>query len=102
MGKLIGYAIVAMFVLSIIGTIIALIVAAAALVLFGLFCIGVAKLCVWLYREHQANKRSREAWRQAHLAALRQVSARADYEHQLYLHGDRRGIYGQYMPAEPF
>ncbi|WP_433678065.1 hypothetical protein [Nocardia sp. CA-119907] len=40
----------------------------------------------------------RDIWseRAARRAAL---VARAEYEHQLYLQGDPRGIYGQYTPA---
>ncbi len=39
-------------------------------------------------------------WRQADKrAALATVAARADYEHQLTIDGDLRGLYGHYPPA---
>ncbi len=54
--------------------------------------VGMGFLTSALWRGHEERKASRTS---EHAA----ISARADYEHQQFLNGDLRGLYGQFQPA---
>lgn len=77
--------------------------------LLALCFIGVAVACAiaWMptvtraaarkwaaFQQHRRQQREQVRMEQARLAA------RADEEHELYLRGDARGIYGQFPPAD--
>ena len=54
--------------------------------------IGVFLFWPWITRSK--TRRHRES------AARAAVAARAEWEHAAYMHGDPRGIYGQYPPTQ--
>ncbi|MEE2033623.1 hypothetical protein [Rhodococcus chondri] len=58
----------------------------------------VSVVSLWAFGTHLLSRR--RARHSNNLAEQNRLAARADIEHQHYLAGDDRGIYGSHMPAD--
>lgn len=57
----------------------------------------IIAVALWLIHDSSVQRRVRRDLEERRLADLR---SRADAEHQAFLRGDKRGLYGQYEPPE--
>ncbi|OZD58459.1 hypothetical protein CH263_24700 [Rhodococcus sp. 06-1059B-a] len=64
-------------------------------VLFG--AVAILAVALWLIQDSAVQRQARRELEERHRADLR---SRADAEHQAFLRGERRGLYGQYEPPE--
>lgn len=100
MAQLLGFFVAIYLIMMIVGVVVMIAAVIGSLVLLFFLFVAIAKACEAIYENHQARRRDREIAEYEHRAALRRIANRAERQHQLYLQGDSRGLYGMYMPID--